>query len=97
MKKTENQILVIFGASGDLTARKLIPALFNLFIDKQLPNNFIVLGASRSNLTDINFRKKVVLESKYLKQKIVDKTDQQIQDFANKFFYQDLGLSLIHI
>ena len=91
MKKTENQILVIFGASGDLTARKLIPALFNLFIDKQLPNNFIVLGASRSNLTDMDFRKKVVLESKYLKQKIADKTDQEIQDFADKFFYQDLG------
>ena len=69
MKKTDNQMLIIFGASGDLTARKLIPALFNLYIAKQLPKNFIVLGASRSNLTDEEFRNRVVYESKYLKKK----------------------------
>ena len=60
MNKTENQILVIFGASGDLTARKLVPALFNLHQADQLPENFIVLGASRSDMTDSAFRKKVV-------------------------------------
>ena len=70
MKKTQNQLLVIFGASGDLTARKLVPALFNLFKAKQLPENFIVLGASRSDMTDADFRNRVVLESKYLKKKI---------------------------
>lgn len=91
MKKTENQMLVIFGASGDLTARKLVPALFNLFAASQLPKNFIVLGASRSDMTDAAFRKKVVLESNYLKEKIVDKTDSEIEEFANKFFYEDLG------
>jgi len=69
MKKTQNQMLVIFGASGDLTARKLIPALFNLFKAKQLPENFVVLGASRSNMSDDAFRDKVVMESKYLKEK----------------------------
>ena len=61
MKKTENQMLVIFGASGDLTARKLVPALFNLFIAQQLPENFVVLGVSRSDMTDMDFRNKVVL------------------------------------
>lgn len=91
MKKTENQMLVIFGASGDLTARKLVPSLFNLFVAKQLPKNFIVLGASRSDMTDTVFRKKVVLESKYLKEKLSDITEEAIQDFANKFFYEDLG------
>jgi glucose-6-phosphate 1-dehydrogenase len=91
MKKTENQMLVIFGASGDLTARKLVPSLFNLFAAKQLPKNFIVLGASRSDMTDTAFRKKVVLESKYLKEKFTDKTKEEIQEFANKFFYEDLG------
>ena len=63
MKKTEAQMLVIFGASGDLTARKLVPALFNLFVAQQLPKNFVVLGVSRSNLTDADFRKKVVLKA----------------------------------
>ncbi len=91
MKKTENQMLVIFGASGDLTARKLVPSLFNLFNANQLPKNFIVLGASRSDMTDTAFRKKVVLESKYLKEKFKQKSDKEIEEFANKFFYEDLG------
>jgi glucose-6-phosphate 1-dehydrogenase len=59
MKKTEDQILVIFGASGDLTKRKLIPALYNLYKQNLLPNNFAVLGASRSSLNDEEFRTKV--------------------------------------
>ena len=40
-------IVVIFGASGDLTKRKLIPALYNLFVDKQLPAKFSIVGVSR--------------------------------------------------
>ncbi|MFX0556747.1 glucose-6-phosphate dehydrogenase [Maribacter sp. CXY002] len=91
MKKTENQMLVIFGASGDLTARKLVPALFNLFVADQLPENFVVLGASRSDMTDAEFREKVVLESTYLKDKIEDLDENWVSKFANKFFYEDLG------
>ncbi|MEQ9302589.1 MAG: hypothetical protein RJQ14_01635, partial [Marinoscillum sp.] len=37
MIKNDNQILVIFGASGDLTARKLIPAIYNLYKKNYLP------------------------------------------------------------
>lgn len=91
MKNTENQMLVIFGASGDLTARKLVPALFNLFNAKQLPKNFVVLGASRSDMTDGEFRKKVVLESTYLKNRLVDLKDNYITKFSDQFFYEDLG------
>ena len=39
--------IVIFGASGDLTARKLIPALYHLFKDKQMPPEFRVIGFAR--------------------------------------------------
>ncbi|MFT6994760.1 MAG: glucose-6-phosphate 1-dehydrogenase [Maribacter sp.] len=91
MNKTENQMLVIFGASGDLTARKLVPALFNLYVAKQLPEHFVVLGASRSNMTDAEFRSKVVLESTYLKDRLKDLKSEYIDAFANKFFYEDLG------
>jgi len=59
MKKPQDQILVIFGASGDLTKRKLIPALFDLYQQKLLPDNFAVLGASRSELSDDDFRNRV--------------------------------------
>lgn len=91
MKKTSNQMLVIFGASGDLTARKLIPAIYNLYKGNHLPENFVVLGVSRSNLTDGEFRKKVVDESSYLKEKINGDQEDFVKTFANKLFYEDLG------
>ncbi|GGG47535.1 glucose-6-phosphate 1-dehydrogenase [Croceivirga lutea] len=90
-KKTENQILVIFGASGDLTARKLVPALFNLFVSENLPKNFVVLGASRSDMSDEDFRKRVVTESKYLKDKREELNTNDLEKFANCFYYHDLG------
>lgn len=82
---------MIFGASGDLTARKLVPALFNLYVADQLGENFVVLGTSRSDMTDGEFRKKVVLESSYLKDRIKDEDQDFVNNFANKFFYEDLG------
>ena len=48
--------LVIFGASGDLTQRKLVPALFDLFQDGLLASNFAVLGFGRTLLSDAQFR-----------------------------------------
>src|SRR5207245_8010323 len=48
--------LVIFGASGDLTRRKLVPALFDLFQDGLLAHSFAVLGFGRSALSDEQFR-----------------------------------------
>ncbi len=50
-------ILVVFGASGDLTWRKLIPAIYNLFLDGQCPEPFAVLGLDRVEMTDDAFRK----------------------------------------
>lgn len=84
-------MLIIFGASGDLTARKLVPALFNLYKGKHLPEKFVVLGASRSNLSDEAFRKKVVIESSYLKDKLAGEAADFIKIFADKIFYEDLG------
>lgn len=59
MKKTEPHIVVIFGASGDLTKRKLIPALFNLHQQDLLGHPFAVLGASRTEMSDEEFREKM--------------------------------------
>lgn len=91
MKKTEKQMLIIFGASGDLTARKLVPALFHLSEDNQLPDNFVVLGASRSNMTDDDFRNRVFLESDFLKDQIKDLSDKKRKAFTSQFYYHDLG------
>ena len=49
-------IMLIFGASGDLTKRLLVPALYNLACDGLLSDNFAVLGTGRSPLTDETFR-----------------------------------------
>ena len=50
-------VLVIFGASGDLTARKLLPALYNLAADNLLPADFHLIGFGRSPLPDDEFRR----------------------------------------
>jgi glucose-6-phosphate 1-dehydrogenase len=50
-------VVVIFGASGDLTARKLIPAVFNLGYDNLLPGDFFLVGFGRKPIPDEEFRK----------------------------------------
>jgi len=50
-------VVVIFGASGDLTARKLIPAVYNLGVDSLLPADFYLVGFGRKKISDANFRK----------------------------------------
>ena len=49
--------LVIFGASGDLTRRKLLPAVYNLLLDGFLPSNYAVLGLGRKPMSHEEFRK----------------------------------------
>jgi glucose-6-phosphate 1-dehydrogenase len=91
MSKVENQMLIIFGASGDLTARKLIPALFDLYKGNYLAENFVVLGTSRSVLSDQEFREKVVTGSKYLRELLDGHNESYIKAFADKIFYTDIG------
>jgi glucose-6-phosphate 1-dehydrogenase len=52
-------VLVIFGASGDLTQRKLVPALFELDCQGRLPRGLCVLGVSRTPMSDDEFRAKM--------------------------------------
>ncbi len=48
--------IVILGATGDLTSRKLLPALFDLYTDGSLPPRFLIMGCGRSAWTDDTFR-----------------------------------------
>src|SRR5437660_9359023 len=48
--------MVIFGASGDLTARKLMPALYNLALNRYLPSGFSVVGVADTALSEDEFR-----------------------------------------
>jgi glucose-6-phosphate 1-dehydrogenase len=49
-------VVVIFGASGDLTKRKLVPALYRLMKQRLIPAEFAVLGSARSVMSDDDFR-----------------------------------------
>jgi glucose-6-phosphate 1-dehydrogenase len=48
--------LVIIGASGDLTQRKLLPALFDLYLNRGLPEPFLIVGSARTRWSDEEFR-----------------------------------------
>jgi len=52
-------VIVIFGASGDLTARKLVPAIYNLGVDHLLPNDFYLIGFGRKSIPDEAFRERM--------------------------------------
>ena len=52
-------VLVIFGAAGDLTKRKLVPSLFHLKKSNLLPDNFAVVGVARAEMNDEEFRKRL--------------------------------------
>ncbi|MCC3158687.1 glucose-6-phosphate dehydrogenase [Hymenobacter sp. 15J16-1T3B] len=57
--QSQPTIFVIFGGTGDLNARKLAPALYHLFLDGWLPEQFAVIGTGRTALTDEAFRDKL--------------------------------------
>jgi glucose-6-phosphate 1-dehydrogenase len=54
--RPESTVFLIFGAAGDLTWRKLIPALYNLYLDDWMPKRFMVLGLDRVEMKDDEFR-----------------------------------------
>ena len=57
--------MVIFGAAGDLTRRKLIPALYNLAKAELLSREFAIVGIARGAMSDRDFRKKVSEDIKH--------------------------------
>lgn len=59
-KVAEPCVMVIFGATGDLTKRKLFPALYNLAKDDFLPHSFAIIGVGRQELTSAAFRKQII-------------------------------------
>lgn len=85
-KIVNNQILVIFGASGDLTYRKLIPAVFNLYKQNSLPKNFAVLGVARSVFSDDSFRNKM---KEGIRQFAIakDASEEELNTFCQKLHY----------
>lgn len=80
-------VLVIFGASGDLTARKLIPALFNLSLDGLLPADFRLIGYGRKPIEDKAFRKAARSAIDEFSRRPID--DQVWKGVESGVYYQD--------
>ncbi len=76
--------IVIFGASGDLTVRKLMPALYNLYLNNSLPKPFAIVGASRTVMSHQEFRER--LESNFPGAEHVDFS--RWEQFAANLYYQ---------
>jgi glucose-6-phosphate 1-dehydrogenase len=57
--KSQPTIFFIFGATGDLSSRKLAPALYNLFLDGFMPEKFAIVGTGRTKLSDEDFQTKM--------------------------------------
>ncbi|MDP3444589.1 MAG: glucose-6-phosphate dehydrogenase, partial [Ignavibacteria bacterium] len=87
MIKPENHLFVIFGASGDLTKRKLMPALYSLYVQKLLPEKFALLGVSRSSFSDDDFREKMRVSLNQFKE--IDDLSF-IDSFLDLLFYQPI-------
>ena len=87
--QTDNNCIVIFGASGDLTHRKLIPALYNLYKIGRLSENFSVLGVARSELNDETFRKKMCEALIHNE----ETTPETLDAFCSHLYYQAVNTS----
>ncbi|MCL7488743.1 MAG: glucose-6-phosphate dehydrogenase [Desulfobulbaceae bacterium] len=84
-------VIVIFGASGDLTSRKLIPGLFSLFSQGKLPRPFAIVGCSRTEMDDQQFRMHL---EKHCHDSVA--AMDRWHDFAQHLFYKSVDYDLHH-
>ncbi|MFH0812087.1 MAG: glucose-6-phosphate dehydrogenase [Pseudomonadota bacterium] len=83
--------LVIFGASGDLTRRKLVPALYRVYKNGLLPENFFIFGTSRTEMNADQFREKMLSAVKGAFPKEYD--DSTWKEFAARLYYSPIAYS----
>ena len=91
-KATDPCSIVIFGASGDLTARKLIPALYHLAKENQMPPDYRIVGVARREKTDVSWRHE--LRQALDKFSRTHPVDEKVwQDFSQQIFYSQGDLT----
>lgn len=92
MEKPENCIIVIFGASGDLTSRKLIPALFELKLQQLLPEKFFIIGVSHTEFTHEAFCDKIIIGIRSFSGEKEIPADQ-LQSFCDQVSYFSVDMT----
>jgi glucose-6-phosphate 1-dehydrogenase len=85
VQRPSNRVLVVFGASGDLAARKLFPGLFHLYREGLMPEDFRIVGSGRhSPGTDDEFRDRI---NRALQQHGRVELDERWHDFAGRLSF----------
>ncbi len=85
--KADPCVMVIFGASGDLTRRKLLPAIVNLRRDGLLDDRLAIIGVARLDLTEAEFRRKLLEDTK----EFIDEAQLPDLEWAVQRFYYVRG------
>ena len=84
-KTADPCVMVIFGATGDLTKRKLFPALYNLAKDGHMPPNFAIVGVGRQEMLSEEFRDQMIANLKEFAGAEAD--EKHIQWFCDRTYY----------
>lgn len=85
--KSQPVIFIIFGGTGDLNSRKLAPALYNLFLEGWLPDQFSIIGTGRTPLTDEQFAEKI-LQGINKHSRTGEAKKEKWDEFSKHLFYQ---------
>ncbi len=90
--KSQPTVFIIFGGTGDLNGRKITPALYNLFLENWLPDQFTIIGTGRSKISDGDFRNKLLEGINQFSRK--GKAEQSKWDeFASHVSYQSMDMN----
>jgi len=92
MENPKNLVIVIFGASGDLTSRKLIPAIFSLNSQNMMPEKYTIVGAGRTKLSTDGFRAKMSEAIVSFSEEKVPEKDM-ISSFVQNLYYHSMDSS----
>jgi glucose-6-phosphate 1-dehydrogenase len=92
MDKELSSIFVIFGGTGDLTRRKLIPAIFSLMYQEKLPGNFTIVAIGRREKTNEEYREDMYKNME--KSFKLSLNDEAWQKFSKRIFYKNFDFTL---
>lgn len=89
--QVDGQVLMIFGANGDLSNRKLLPAIYQLHLEGLLPDKFVVVGCGSNEKDEETFRKDVEENLLVFAKEAVEKNPEKFQTFKNRLYYKTVN------
>lgn len=93
LKKLDPLTFVLFGATGDLAKRKIFPSLFNLFLDKKIPDTITIFGIGRRDWSDDIFQANVAESLRNFSRRWTDEQPDEVNKFLNAFRYRQLDVT----